>query len=83
MQTTHLNVTGMSCGGCVGSVTKALKAVDGVDDVSVSLEAGEATISYDEHLASKAILRSAVIGAGYGVDEQAKLANSAKAGCCG
>jgi copper chaperone len=80
MHTEHLKVTGMSCGGCVGSVTKALKAVDGVDEVSVSLDAGEATINYDEHVTSMAILKSAVIAAGYGVDEQAK---SAKGGCCG
>ena len=83
MHTEHLKVTGMSCGGCVASVTKALKAVDGVDEVSVSLDAGEATISFDEHLSSTAILKSAVIGAGYGVDDKAKSANSEKAGCCG
>ncbi len=80
MQTEHLKVTGMSCGGCVNSVTTALKAVDGVDDVNVSLADGGATVSYDQHLTSKALLKSAVIAAGYGVDEQA---SSSKSGCCG
>ena len=80
MQTERLKVTGMSCGGCVSSVTKALKAVDGVDDVSVSLDAGEATICYDEHLTSKPILRSAIVAAGYGISEQT---GAAKGGCCG
>lgn len=80
MQTEHLKVTGMSCGGCVSSVTKALKAVDGVDDVNVSLADGAATVSYDEHLTSKTLLNSAVIAAGYGVDE---LGSSSKGGCCG
>ena len=61
-------------------VTKALKSVDGVDDVSVSLDSGEATISYDEHLTSKPILRSAIVAAGYGSSEQI---GAAKGGCCG
>ena len=44
MQTEHLKVTGMTCGGCTSSVTKALKAIAGVGDVNVSLAAGEATV---------------------------------------
>lgn len=71
MQSEHLKITGMSCGGCVSTVTKALSAIDGVEDVSVSLEEGKATVRYDEHLTSMAIMKSAVMGAGYGVDEKA------------
>ena len=41
MQTTVLKITGMTCGGCVNGVTKALKAVLGVSDVFVSLEKAE------------------------------------------
>lgn len=80
MQTEHLKVTGMSCGGCVSSVTKALQAVNGVDDVSVSLDEGDVTVRYDPQLTSNALLKSAVVAAGYGVDEQARLP---KGGCCG
>ena len=84
MQTEHLKVTGMTCGGCTSSVTKALKASAGVGDVNVSLAAGEATVQYDERLTSPDRLKSAVKGAGYGVD----VANTAhsqksKGGCCG
>ena len=43
MQTTILKITGMTCGGCVNGVTKALKAVLGVSDVFVSLEKAEGT----------------------------------------
>ena len=32
MQTEHLSVSGMSCGGCTNKVTRALKAVAGVGD---------------------------------------------------
>ena len=84
MQTEQIQVTGMTCGGCTSNVTRALKAIPGVGDVNVSLAAGEATVQYDERRASPEQLKSAVKGAGYGVDV-AKGAKSrhAKGGCCG
>ena len=84
MQTELLKVTGMTCGGCTGSVTKALKAVAGVSDVSVSLSAGEATVQYDEKLTSPDQLKTAVTSAGYGVDAtHAAQKPEGKGGCCG
>ena len=68
MQTELLKVTGMTCGSCTSNVTHALKAIKGVSDVKVSLAAGEATVQYDEWLTSPDQLKSAVKGAGYGVD---------------
>ena len=84
MQTETLKVTGMTCGGCTSNVTHALKAITGVGNVTVSLSAGEATVQYDERLTSPDQLKSAVKGAGYGVD----ITNTAqkpqgKSGCCG
>jgi copper chaperone len=38
-----IKVKGMSCQHCVASVTKALSEIEGVSDVNVNLEAGEAT----------------------------------------
>ena len=38
--TTTYGVTGMTCGHCVGSVTEELKALPGVQDVNVDLNAG-------------------------------------------
>jgi copper chaperone len=84
MQTELLKVTGMTCGGCTSNVTHALKAVNGVDDVKVSLSAGEATVQYDERLTSPDQLKSAVKGAGYGVDViNAGHSHKPKGGCCG
>ncbi len=37
-----IKVKGMSCQHCVGSVTKALSEIDGITDVQVNLEKGEA-----------------------------------------
>ena len=84
MQTEIVKVTGMTCGGCISNVTLALQAVSGVSDVKVSLAAGEATVQFDERRTSPDQLKSAVKGAGYGVD----TTNTAqkpqrKGGCCG
>ncbi|KJR98855.1 MAG: mercury transporter [Desulfobulbaceae bacterium BRH_c16a] len=38
-----LKIKGMSCQHCVGSVKKALENVDGLSQVTVNLDAGEAT----------------------------------------
>lgn len=67
MQTEHIIVTGMTCGGCVNSLTRALKAVAGVGDVNVMLATGETSVQYDENLTSPEQLRSAVENAGYGI----------------
>ena len=45
METTTIKVTGMSCGGCVASVTKVLTELPGVAKVDVRLTPGEATAS--------------------------------------
>jgi copper chaperone CopZ len=67
MKTERLEVTGMTCSGCAGKVTRVLEELDGVSDVNVSLAAGEATVQFDERLASFDQLESAVKRAGYGV----------------
>jgi len=42
-----VKIKGMRCGHCVGSVTKALEAIDGISNVKVDLAKGEAV--YDEN----------------------------------
>jgi copper chaperone CopZ len=41
---TRLRIGGMSCGGCVGGVRKALEGVEGVEGVEVILEPPMATV---------------------------------------
>ena len=83
MQTETMNVTGMTCGGCVDKVTRALTAVPGVGHVDVSLP-GKASVEFDEKLTSRDRLQSAVKGAGYGVAAREDAAASrTKGGCCG
>jgi len=83
MQTAIVKITGMTCGGCVSNVSKALKAISGVEDVKVSLAAGEATVQFDERRTTPDQLKSAVKGAGYGVDAtEAAHAQQSKRSCC-
>lgn len=79
MQTEHLMVIGMTCGGCAGKVSRALNALSGVDDVKVSLADGDATVRFNERLTSIKQLKSALTDAGYGVDGTMQ----SKSGCCG
>lgn len=84
MKTEHLKITGMTCGGCTSSVGHALKAVNGVNDVQVSLATGEATVQFDERLTSPEQLKLEVQRAGYGIDTMnLSHAPKGKGGCCG
>jgi copper chaperone CopZ len=63
MQQTTIAIAGMSCGGCVRTVGKALGAVAGarVEDVT----AGSATVSYVASRTNPAALAHSVRDAGY------------------
>lgn len=61
-----LRVEDMSCGGCVRNVTTVLKALPGVEDVEVSLEAARAVVRYDPQRVSVEAMRAAVEEAGFG-----------------
>ena len=47
METLTLNIEGMTCGGCVKSVTRILESVEGVAKAEVSLEGKSALIELD------------------------------------
>jgi len=61
-------IKGMSCQHCVSAVTKALEQLDGVKNVEVSLEKGEAWFE-EERSVDREALRKAVQDAGYDVGE--------------
>lgn len=81
MQTTLFKVSGMTCGSCVARVTNALRAIDGVGSVSVSLAGGEATVQFDHQRASAEQLQEVVQKAGYGTGT-AQVAKPKSKGCC-
>ena len=47
---TIINIEGMSCKHCTGSVEKLLRAIDGVTDVAVDLASKTATVESDENV---------------------------------
>jgi copper chaperone len=66
MNETTLRVEGMTCQGCVRSVTNALQHVPGVSKAQVSLERNEAAVLFDEAKTNVAALKAAVEAAGFG-----------------
>ena len=58
-------VEGMSCQGCVKSVTGAVRALAGVESVDVSLERGTATVAYDAVAVKPAAIVAAIEAAGF------------------
>lgn len=65
-----LRVSGMQCEGCAESVREALRDVDGVASVEVSLDRGEARVEATDRTAEEA-LATAVEDAGYAVESTA------------
>ncbi len=68
MQIENIKIGGMTGETCADTVAQALKAVPGVNDVTVSLVDNEANVQYDEVKSSVDQLKSAVKQAGYDVD---------------
>ena len=67
MNTTTINVSGMTCGHCVSSVTEELTELPGVENVAVNLNAGgisEVTITSTLTLRPEEI-SEAIAEAGY------------------
>lgn len=67
MTNTTLNIQGMTCGGCVKSVTSALTREAGVKQVEVLLEQGIARVDYDAGVTSPQRLAAAVTEIGFEV----------------
>ena len=67
MEQVVVNVIGMTCGGCVASVTKAIKRLDGVEQATVSLEGSVASVIYDDSKTNADEIKQAVRDAGYDV----------------
>ena len=63
-----IKIKGMSCQHCVASVTKALSEIDGVIDIKVSLENGEATFN-EASPVPKQTLKDAISKIGFEVVE--------------
>lgn len=66
---TTLRIEGMSCNHCLSAVESALKAVPGVQDATVNLNEGTATVTHDQPVALSDLI-AAVDEAGYQAEAQ-------------
>lgn len=67
MQTTNLEVQGMTCGHCKSSVEGALKGIEGVSAAEVNLETGKVEVTYDDSKVSLDNMKETVEDQGYDV----------------
>ena len=58
------SISGMSCGGCVNSLTRVLKSVPGIEPIKI--EVGKARLRLDERASSETV-KEAVSRAGFEV----------------
>lgn len=61
-----IRIKGMRCGHCTASVTSALTAIDGISEVNISLEKGEATFNQSKDV-SMAAIKKAIAAIGFEV----------------
>ena len=71
-KTVTIKVEGMKCAKCSSSVTKALKATEGVEEAQVSSDKGEAVIKYDDAKLNEAKLREVINSTGFKAVEDTK-----------
>jgi copper chaperone CopZ len=69
-KTVTIKVDGMKCAKCSASVSKALKATEGVESAEVSSEKGEAVIKYDDQKLTEAKLREVINSTGFKAAEE-------------
>ena len=67
MEKVTLGISGMTCGGCVRSVTNVLTAQDGVAKAEVSLEKKNAVVEFDPARVQVEQLKRSVVEAGFEV----------------
>ena len=61
-------VTGMSCANCVANVEKAVRKINGIEEVNVNLVEELMLVSFDENKTDTLAIEEAVRKAGYGAE---------------
>jgi len=63
----QLAVTGMSCSGCEGAVTRVLSKVDGVESVTADHTVNMVGVTFDPEKVTPSVIRQEIEGLGYDV----------------
>ncbi len=80
LDTEIIRIEGLQGPACADKLNAALSAIKGVGSVSVSLDTGKATITFNPEQVSKQRLRVAVEDAGY---QALKPVHGEDGACCG
>ncbi|WP_135666911.1 heavy metal translocating P-type ATPase [Halorhabdus rudnickae] len=76
-RTTHLDITGMSCANCSGTIQDTLESLDGVSEADANFATDEGSVEYDPDKVSLGEIYDAIDDAGYGaVSETVTIAIS-------
>lgn len=67
---TVINITGMSCGHCVQSVSDCLKKIDGVCDYEVTLSENKADVTFDPDKTNVKVICDAISDIGFDAEEK-------------
>ena len=66
MRKEKFDITGMTCSSCSSHVEKAVKKLEGIQNVNVNLLSNNMIVEYDENILDNEKIIKAVIDAGYG-----------------
>jgi Cu+-exporting ATPase len=65
METSHLQLQGMSCAGCAAAIERVMQNVEGVKQGNVNFALSQATVTYDQKITNLSTIQQAIIKAGY------------------
>ena len=74
IETIRFPIEGMTCASCVNRITRALRTLDGVEQVRIDLRGATGTVRRDPLRASDQALVAAIAAAGYEADFRAAVA---------
>ncbi|WP_303310860.1 cation-translocating P-type ATPase [Hymenobacter sp. BT730] len=77
-KTETLDIEGMTCASCAASVQKSLSRTPGVQRAVVNFATEKATVDYIPSQATSAMLKDAVVKAGFGIMERAPETSAAE-----
>jgi copper chaperone len=65
-----IKVEGMTCGGCVNSIQRALGEHDGIGNTAADLDAGTVDVEFDSKVIQRSAIERAIESAGFDVPAQ-------------
>jgi Cu+-exporting ATPase len=80
-ETAHLEITGMSCATCSGTIEESVGDLDGVESVSANFATDEGTVEYDPDAVSLADIYDAIEAAGYEAEQATTTVGIAGMSC--